>query len=599
MSTPYLTFRLQGAWYAVEASRVREILQLPALTPVAEVPSYIIGVVNYRGHILPVMDLGIRLGQPRRSYHIHDHVIVLEQASRRLGILVNEVHGVQEIPPETTETCAAFAASDGGGSRIVRHLAKLDTTAIMILDHALLLSPAAEPYVDLHPAALEGPEVNWPQSTGPVPADDGLHANPSAPILLFFHHAAAWEREVLFERARNLTSSLEEQSTTDQLPLAIVGLSGEYFGVELETVCEFTDLQRLTPVPCCPAYVVGDMNLRGDILTVVDIRQALQMVVGKARSGREALELIPRLQPAVVCTDLHMPDMDGLQLTKEIMGRFARPILVVSAAVHPEDAQNVFRLLEAGAVDILPKPRGGLAADEQRIAQELIRKIKIISGVVALTRRQQVVLHPVQLPDGRSSPPKSPRPRIIAIGASTGGPPALHTIFAQLPADFPAPILCVQHISDGFLGGLVEWLATHCVLSVKIAQSWEQPLPGTIYFPQEGAHLEIDKGGKLVCSQKAPIDGHRPSVTVTFKSVADYCGEGAVGVLLTGMGSDGAQGMQAIFEAGGITIAQNEESSVVFGMPKQAIALGAVKYVLPVSKIAFMLPEILGASKRG
>jgi two-component system chemotaxis response regulator CheB len=322
-------------------------------------------------------------------------------------------------------------------------------------------------------------------------------------------------------------------------------------------------------------------------------------VVGKARSGREALELIPRLQPAVICTDLHMPDMDGLELTQEIMDRFPRPILVVSAAVQSEDAHNVFRLLEAGAVDVLPKPRSGLAADEPDVAQELIRKIKIISGVVALTRRQKIAPSSAQLQAGPSSPPLPPRPRIVAVGASTGGPQALRTILAQLPADFPAAILCVQHISEGFLAGLVDWLATQCSLSVKIVQSGEEPLPGTIYFPQEGTHLEIDKTGRLVCSHKAPVDGHRPSVTATFKSVADYCGDAAIGVLLTGMGSDGAQGMQEIFAAGGITIAQNEETSVVFGMPKQAIARGAVKYVLPVHKIAFMLPELLVAGRRG
>src|SRR5262245_61722234 len=322
-------------------------------------------------------------------------------------------------------------------------------------------------------------------------------------------------------------------------------------------------------------------------------------VVGKARNGREALELIPQLQPAVVCTDLHMPDMDGLQLTKEIMERFPRPILVVSAAVHPEDAHNVFRLLEAGAIDILPKPRGGLAGDEQRVSQELIRKIKIIAGVKAITRRRKPEPGQAALKLDKSSAPVPPRPRIVAIGASTGGPEALRTILAQLPIDFPAPILCVQHISDGFLGGLVQWLANQCAMPVKIAQSGEQPLPGTVYFPQEGTHLEIDKSGNLVCSHMAPVDGHRPAVTTTFKSVADYCGEASIGILLTGMGSDGAHGMQEIFGAGGITIAQNEETSVVFGMPKQAIALGAVKYVLPVQKIAFMLLEFLVASQRG
>ncbi len=277
MPHPYLTFRLQGAWYAVEASRVREILRLPALTPVAETPQYIIGVVNYRGHILPVMDLGIRLGQPPRPYQIHDFVIVLEQESRLLGMLVNEVHGVQEIPLEPIEPHAAFAESNGGSSRFVRHLAKLDTTAIMVLDHELLLSPAAEPLIDLNQATLIRPELRWQQSPEPASGGDGRSGSQPEIMPLFFHHAAPWEREILLERARNLTTSLEEQSTTQQIPLAIVGLSGEYFGVELETVREFTDLQRVTPVPCCPGHIVGDMNLRGDILTVVDIRQALHM----------------------------------------------------------------------------------------------------------------------------------------------------------------------------------------------------------------------------------------------------------------------------------------------------------------------------------
>jgi two-component system chemotaxis response regulator CheB len=345
--------------------------------------------------------------------------------------------------------------------------------------------------------------------------------------------------------------------------------------------------------------LVDDSLIALTILTRMLSTSSDIQVVGKARNGREALELIPQLQPAVVCTDLHMPDMDGLQLTREIMERFPRPILVVSAAVHPEDAHNVFRLLEAGAIDILPKPRGGLAADEQRVSQELIRKIRIIAGVKALTRRRKIAPGQASLQLDTSSAPVPSRPHIVAIGASTGGPEALRTILAQLPIDFPAPILCVQHISDGFLGGLVEWLANQCAMPVKIAQSGEQPLPGTVYFPQEDTHLEIDKSGRLVCSHTAPVDGHRPAVTATFKSVADYCGEAAIGILLTGMGSDGAHGMQGIFEAGGITIAQNEETSVVFGMPKQAIALGAVKYVLPVQKIAFMLPELLVISQRG
>jgi two-component system chemotaxis response regulator CheB len=351
-----------------------------------------------------------------------------------------------------------------------------------------------------------------------------------------------------------------------------------------------------TPVS---VLLVDDSLIALTILTRMLSTSPDIQVVGKARNGREALELIPQLQPTVVCTDLHMPDMDGLRLTKEIMERFPRPILVVSAAVQPEDAQNVFKLLEAGAIDILPKPRGGLAADEQRLSQELIRKIRIIAGVKAFTRRRKGEPGPAAPAPDTAAPPAPRHSQMVAIGASTGGPEALRTILTQLPSDFPAPILCVQHISEGFLGGLVEWLAHQCARPVTIAQPGEQPVPGTVYFPQEGTHLEIDKSGRLVCSHAAPLDGHRPAITATFKSVADCCAEAAIGVLLTGMGSDGAHGMRQIFEAGGTTIAQNEETSVVFGMPKQAIALGAVTYVLPVQKIAFMLTDLLVASQRG
>jgi purine-binding chemotaxis protein CheW len=280
--TPYLTFRLQGACYAVEASWVREILRLPALTPVSEAPPYIIGIVNYRGHMLPVMDLGLRLEQPPRSYQIHDHIIVLEQEHRLLGILVNEVYGVHEILPETLETPAALAEWNAGGSRFIRHLTKLDTTAIMVLDHALLLSTAVDHRVDANHAPPVRPDVKWRQSIERTPVHNETPANPSEMTPLFFHNAAPWERETLLERARSLTSSLEERSVALQVPLAVVGLSGEYFGVELDTVREFTDLQRITPVPCCPDYIVGDMNLRGDILTVVDIRRALRMPVVEA-----------------------------------------------------------------------------------------------------------------------------------------------------------------------------------------------------------------------------------------------------------------------------------------------------------------------------
>jgi len=317
-------------------------------------------------------------------------------------------------------------------------------------------------------------------------------------------------------------------------------------------------------------------------------------VVGTARNGREALALIPQLQPAVICTDLHMPVMDGLELTREVMLRYPRPILVVSVSVQKDNAQNIFRLLEAGAIDVCPKPRSGLASDYEPVTQELIGKIKILAGVVVFRKHRQASPAPAS---PNNVQPRGPV-RIVAIGASTGGPQALHTILTALPPDFPVPVLCVQHISEGFLQGLVDWLAAQCRLKVKIAQPGERPLPGTMYFPPERTHLEIDDNGRLTCSLAPPLEGHRPSVTVTFWSIARYYGSAAVGVLLTGMGRDGAEGMQAIAQGAGITIAQDEESCAVFGMPKQAIDLGAVRYVLPVHDIARMLNQLLQSKPR-
>jgi two-component system chemotaxis response regulator CheB len=181
----------------------------------------------------------------------------------------------------------------------------------------------------------------------------------------------------------------------------------------------------------------------------------------------------------------------------------------------------------------------------------------------------------------------------VVIGASTGGPQALYDVLGQMPADFPVPILCVQHICIGFLQGLIDWLAHHCHLPIQIAQPGDRPKAGHIYFPPERHHLELNAGGCFVCSNAPPVGGHRPSVTVTFKSVAKVYGQATTGILMTGMGRDGADGMLAIAQAGGLTIAQDEATSVVFGMPKEAIKLGAASQVLPIQAIAPTLIRVL------
>ncbi len=333
-------------------------------------------------------------------------------------------------------------------------------------------------------------------------------------------------------------------------------------------------------------------------------------VVGAASTGVEALALIPQKQPQVICTDLHMPHMDGLALTTEIMARFPAPILVISVSVQPDDTQQVFRLLEAGAVDVFPKPVAGLSAESLSLNAALIEKIKILAGVRVFKKKRSPPLNvsplaaspltasPVGVPsspipplnlsklaqDGSPIKPRK-RPKIIAIGASTGGPTALHTLLRQLPKQLP-PMICVQHIGAGFLQGLVDWLQTDCTLRLQIAKAGEQPQPGNVYFSLEQQHLLIDDRGRFAYCDWPLVDGHRPSITVAFQSVAEYYGAQSVGILLTGMGRDGAVGLKAIADAGGVTLAQDEATSVVFGMPKVALELGAVEQVLPIEAIA-------------
>lgn len=338
--------------------------------------------------------------------------------------------------------------------------------------------------------------------------------------------------------------------------------------------------------------LVDDQTLVLTILTRMLANQPGMQLVGTASNGREALELIPRLEPDVICTDLHMPVMDGLEFTRQVMERYPRPILVISASVHAgEDAQNIFRLLEAGAVDILSKPVGGVDSQDQVFAGQLAQKIRVLAGVKIIRRRFSVAAPAAAAPGLGPAPlPELQQPvRLVAVGASTGGPQALQAILSPLQRDFPAPILCVQHISQGFLQGLVDWLGSKCRLKVQIAQTGLSPQPGTAYFAPEQRHLQLNALGRLVNAGETARGVHCPSIDVTFASVAQYYGSSALGILLTGMGRDGAEGLLAISRAGGLTLAQDEASSVVFGMPKEAIALGAVRHVLSLDGISAAL----------
>ena len=306
-------------------------------------------------------------------------------------------------------------------------------------------------------------------------------------------------------------------------------------------------------------------------------------VVGTAANGKEGLHMVLTLNPDVVCTDLHMPVMDGLEFTRAVMSTFPCPILVVSVSVDPGSA-NVFQLLEAGAVDVFPKPRSIIDTDFDAVASDLASKIRILAGVKVFRRRN--IAHVAAISKPAELPLPQFQPRMLVIGGSTGGPQALREILAYLPATFRLPLVCIQHIGSSFLSEMVTWLAEVSTMPVRKAIQGELPQPGVIYFAPENAHLEFDNGGRFTLSLADPVDGHRPSVTVTMRSAAHCFGAGTVGVLLTGMGRDGADGMASIAAAGGITIVQDEATCVVYGMPKEAVALGAAQHILPLDNIA-------------
>ncbi|MBD1911464.1 MULTISPECIES: chemotaxis-specific protein-glutamate methyltransferase CheB [unclassified Leptolyngbya] len=326
-------------------------------------------------------------------------------------------------------------------------------------------------------------------------------------------------------------------------------------------------------------------------------------IAGTARNGQEALDLIPQVNPTIVCTDLHMPKMGGLELTQRIMAECPRPILVISASVQENDTDNVFQILQAGALDVFPKPLSGLPGEYDQTAKELINRIRILSGVAVFTQHRRTPPH--------STPPTPPTPRlsasllptpdirlpqVVAIGASTGGPQALYKVLKPLPPNFPAPIVVVQHISEGFLQGLVDWLDAECALKITIARPNTLPSPGTVYFAPDGCHLKLNSQGRFAVQMGSPVSGHCPSITVMFEAIAAYYRRSSIGILLTGMGRDGAEGLLAISQSGGTTIAQDERTCIVFGMPKEAIALNAAEHILSIERIGPMLKQIFERS---
>lgn len=311
-------------------------------------------------------------------------------------------------------------------------------------------------------------------------------------------------------------------------------------------------------------------------------------VVGAVNDGQAALEFVKANTPDVILMDIHMPRMDGFEATRRIMETQPVPIIVCTATTDPKEVATTFRVMEAGAVACVGKPVGREHADFDEMAANIRQTVRLMSEVKVVRRWARARLAPagasVARPvDVHRAPPEV---KVIGIGASTGGPQVLQDILASLPKAFPVPILIVQHIAQGFLPGLAEWLNQTTGFQVQIAAYGISPLPGHVYLAPDDFHMGVSVSGRILLTKEEPLNHLRPAVAYLFRSLADVCGPTAVGVLLTGMGKDGAAELKLMKEHGAVTIAQDRESSIVNGMPGEAIRLGGATHVWPADKIA-------------
>lgn len=324
-------------------------------------------------------------------------------------------------------------------------------------------------------------------------------------------------------------------------------------------------------------------------------------VIGVAENGAEAVKFVERQKPDVITMDVNMPKMNGHEATKRIMETTPVPIVVVSASYDKNDVKHSFMAVEAGAVAIIEKPYGLGHPGHQEAARILINTVKLMSEVkmvrrwIKAERPGPAVSAPGAQPlqEAHAERMVSKKINIVAIGASTGGPLVLQTLLAGIGKAFPAPVAVVQHIAHGFLDGMVTWLNQTTGQKVHVAADGEFLLPGNVYFAPDDFQMGIEKSGVVRLSKAIPENGIRPSVSYLFRSVAEAYGSEAAAVLLTGMGKDGAEELKLLKDAGAVTIAQDMESSVVYGMPGEAVRIGGASYVLPPDKISTALKNLL------
>lgn len=337
--------------------------------------------------------------------------------------------------------------------------------------------------------------------------------------------------------------------------------------------------------------IVDDSPTARELLAHVLTSDPQVRVAGFAANGLEAVRAVAGIAPDIITMDLHMPKMDGLEATRRIMAENPKPIVIVSASAQVKDVAFSFKATEAGALAVVHRPRGPSHPEYEASVRELLQTVKLMSEVKVVSRKP-CTRKPIETQMAAQTASSRKTIKIAAIGSSTGGPPVLQCILSALPRSLSFPICIVQHIARGFTEGFVEWLKSTTGFPLHIAAHRELLRPGHAYLAPDDFHMGVKNGLQAVLSSEPPENGLRPSISHLFHSVAQAYGPNAAGVLLTGMGNDGAYDLKLMRDRGAVTVAQDKDSSVIHGMPGAAIELGAAAHVLPPEGIATLLTQL-------
>lgn len=339
------------------------------------------------------------------------------------------------------------------------------------------------------------------------------------------------------------------------------------------------------------AVVVDDSTTARTLLVSLLGADPEVEVVGEASDGAAAIEVVRATRPSVVLMDIEMPGVDGFEATKAIMAEVPTPIVIVTARYDPRDVAVSLQATRLGALTVLPKPPGPSSPEFAAERERFLALVKALSEVhvVRRRRRESRTDRGREVLDLR---PKQPPLRIVGVGASTGGPAALFRFLGALPGDLAAPVVVVQHIADGFVHGLVRWLNTGTPLPVRLVSHGEVLVPRHVYVAPDGSHLVVGRDCVAVLDDGPPVGGFRPAVSVLFRSLGHAFGPASAAVVLTGMGMDGLEGARELRARGGLVLAQDEDTSTVFGMPKAVAEAGLAHEVGPVEDLALKVAAL-------